>query len=631
MEITFDRKTVGTCLQQRFILPTYQREYKWETKHLRELLTDIQEVFLDAYDPAHGREDVGSYPAYFMGTIITTTADAGTKSIIDGQQRLTTLLMIMAFFSRIRTSNPDSSISNIDSMLRRQLYGKSQFNIEFDQDRAELFSRMVDVSKYGDLQALDDAIDTIPDLSESSRRIFALFRQIDDFLVDEIKRSLIPFFVDYLIERVYIFEIGVPKEQDGHKVFVTMNDRGLKLTPIDLLKGHFLSNINSAESNRRANEKWTDCVRDLRKLGPDEDSDFFKTWLRAQYARTIRGKNRGDQPGDFELIGDSYHRWVIERDDLLDLKNSDQFYNFIESRLPFFAAQYRKIRALETSYQEEFSAVFHNGSRELTLQYMAILSSIDVMDSTSDLERKIRVVSYFIDYYATMRVINLKDNNYDNIRDYMFSLCLKIRRKPVSELVDILANEIKSLEHTTDGLARMSYGTVKNKNLLHILARFADFLENGVEQTNRVGFAAYVDRNRGARTFDVEHVIPSNYAEVSADLGSANDFATREFAVDRDQLGALILLPRGRNRSLKATLYSGKLPKYAGENILAQTLTDAFFDNNPQVAAFKGEKGLVELEPVSVFNKAAIEKRFRLYKRLADLIWNEDTLRNLAK
>ena len=243
MEITFDRKTVGACLQQRFILPTYQREYKWETKHLRELLSDIQEAFLDSYKPCHGRQDVGTYPAYFLGTIITTTAEAGAKSIIDGQQRLTTLLMTMAYFSRLRASTPDSKISNLDAMLRRQVYGQDQFNIEFDPDRAELFSKVVNVGDYGDSQTLEAAVDSIPGLSESSRRIFDLFRQIDDFLLDQIKEGLIPNFVDYLTERVYLFEIGVPKEQDGHKVFVTMNDRGLKLAPIDLLKGHFLSNI----------------------------------------------------------------------------------------------------------------------------------------------------------------------------------------------------------------------------------------------------------------------------------------------------------------------------------------------------------------------------------------------------
>lgn len=631
MEITFDRKTVGMCLQQRFVLPSYQREYRWKTKHLRELLIDIQEVFLDSYDVCHGRQDVGNYPAYFLGTIITTIAEVGAKSIIDGQQRLTTLLMIMAYFSRLKALTADPKISNLDAMLRRQIFGQDQFNIEFDTDRTALFSKIINVEECRDLETLQVSVDSIPFLTESSRQIFDLFKQIDDFILDSIKESLIPNFIDYLTERVYLFEIGVPQEQDGHKVFVTMNDRGLKLAPIDLLKGHFLSNISHVESNRRANEKWTTCVRDLRKLGSDEDSDFFKTWLRAQYASTIRGKNRGDHPGDFELIGDAYHRWVVERGKLLELNNSDDFYSLIDDRLPFFTGHYQKIKNAETNYQPEFSSVFYNGTRELTLQYMAILASFDLSDSSLDVERKIRLVSYYVDYYATMRIINHKDNNYDNIRDYMFSLCLKIRRKPVSVLVNILVAEMRLLEDKISGLVRVSYGSVKNKNLLHLLARLADFLEEGVEQTNRVGFANYVDRNKGVRTFDIEHNIPNKLAEVTAELGADCDFIQPEFSKERDLLGGLILLPRGKNRSLKDMLYKGKLSRYAGENILAQTLTASFYDNNPQVVSFKADYQLDDLVPIDTFNKAAIDRRLRLYMRLAELIWNEANLRTFSQ
>ena len=67
MQITFDRKTVNTCLQQKFKLPTYQRDYKWEPKHLQELLTDIQEAFLASWKPEHGRKDVLGYDQYFLG------------------------------------------------------------------------------------------------------------------------------------------------------------------------------------------------------------------------------------------------------------------------------------------------------------------------------------------------------------------------------------------------------------------------------------------------------------------------------------------------------------------------------------------------------------------------------------
>lgn len=629
MEITFDRASVGTSLQQRFVLPTYQRDYKWETKHLQELLTDIQEAFLEEYKPDHGRQDVGGYAPYFLGTIITTNATSGYKAIVDGQQRLTTLVTVMAYFSRFGAMNPNVKISNIEPMLRRQVYGQEKFNIEFDEDRTALFSNILDVGKNSDGQTLENSVESIQNISESSKRIFRLFNEIENFLLDEIKENLIPNFVDYLTERVYLFEIGVPSEQDGHKVFVTMNDRGLRLAPIDLLKGHFLSNISNSDFNTRANEKWTHCIRDLRRIGADEDSAFFKTWLRAQYASTIRGKNRGDTPGDFELVGESYHRWVVDKGSLLGLSNSDNFYNFVDGRLPVFVEHYKKIKDAEANYRPEFPSVYFNGSKDLTLQYMVILASIDINDSSADVEKKIKIVSYYMDYYSSMRIINGKDNNYDNIRAYVFSLSKIIRRKSVDDLINLLSHEMSNSEDKIDGIEGLTYKNTKKQDLLHLLARFADYLEEKIEQTNRVGFSMYVDRNKGSRTFDIEHVLPNKPSEVQEDLGSNYDFSARDFQTERDRLGGLILLPRSRNRSMKDMLYNDKIARYSGDNILAQTLSESFYQNNPQVSAFMKSEN-VDLKHIEIFNKKSIEDRTSLYKTIAHKIWNVSTMKAMA-
>ena len=98
--ITFDRRTINESLQNKYVLPTYQREYKWTDKKFRELLTDLQDAFRQNYKEEHGRKDVGSYSEYFMGTIITTESSDGQKSIIDGQQRLTTITLILTYLQR---------------------------------------------------------------------------------------------------------------------------------------------------------------------------------------------------------------------------------------------------------------------------------------------------------------------------------------------------------------------------------------------------------------------------------------------------------------------------------------------------------------------------------------------------
>jgi uncharacterized protein with ParB-like and HNH nuclease domain len=60
MEITFDRKTINTCLQQRFALPTFQREYRWQASHVQELLTDIQDEFASNYEATDSRQRTSS-------------------------------------------------------------------------------------------------------------------------------------------------------------------------------------------------------------------------------------------------------------------------------------------------------------------------------------------------------------------------------------------------------------------------------------------------------------------------------------------------------------------------------------------------------------------------------------------
>ena len=230
-----------------------------------------------------------------MECIITTQVEQGAKAIVDGQQRITTLALILTFVHRASKQNPDTSISPVDQLIRRKVAGRSQFNLDMDDTRRKLFELLVDGP--ADEDDLEAAVESIPNIDPGSKQLWVLFQCISTLISSEITTNqLLPSFFDYLTECVYLFEIGVPREQDGHKVFVTMNDRGLKLGPIDLLKGFLLSSISGNEANRAAHSIWNTSLNQLRELGSDEDSNFFKTWLRAKYSRSIRGKNRGDTP-----------------------------------------------------------------------------------------------------------------------------------------------------------------------------------------------------------------------------------------------------------------------------------------------------------------------------------------------
>lgn len=626
MEISSDRRTVHQCLEQRFALPSYQREYKWEPKHFQELLQDIQEAFFANYMPEHGRSAVAKYDRYFLGTIITTAAADGQRTIVDGQQRITTLALIIAYFARLSKQNPSLGISDIASQLRRNVFGQNEFNISFDPPRRKLFELLIDHDDVATGVTLDAAVDSIANLDDGSKRLYELFGHADN-LIGQLDKKVIAFLVDYLTQCVILFEISVPGEQDGHKVFVTMNDRGLKLTPIDLLKGYLLSSVPDDAENITAHQAWRDALAKLTSLGSDEDSTFFKTWLRAQYADSSRGKQKGALPGDFEVVSDAYHRWVVDNRNLIGLNNSDDFYSFLTSRLPWYVDQYVKIKQAERSLSPAYPHVFYNGVRDLTLQSMLILAAIAPTDTQSEVAKKIKLVSYFLDCYAAYRIANRQDNTYNNLRDPLFELAKQIRNKSSSELAHILHRELLK---TTNGeplnIGEMRYYFFATSDLLHILARFADFLEQQFEATNKVGFDAYVQRGKGNKTFDIEHILPRSYKIIEADLAENHDFPNEtEFNAERNGLGAMILLSRGRNRSLQGQPYSAKLGVYSTESILAQTLTENFYKNNPQATDKLAQLGL-SFASIAAFNGASIKHRANAYNQMSAVLWNANDL-----
>lgn len=628
MEVTTDRRSVQQCLEQRYALPTYQREYKWEVKHLRELLQDIQETFFSSFKATDSRTAVSGYEKYFLGTIITIPAPDGRRAIVDGQQRITTLALVVAYFHKLAVINPRLDISDLSSLLRKRLYGQYQFNINFEKPRALLFNLLLDPALQG--TALEDAVEAIPDLDEGSRRLFRSYSQIHEYITDELEDATIPYFVDYLTQCVQLFEIGVPTEQDGHKVFVTMNDRGLKLGPIDLLKGYLLSNITHDEHNAQAHETWQRFLKKLQEVGQDEESSFFRNWLRSQHAVSIRGKQKDAAPGDFELASDSYHRWVETNSSALGLRTSDDYVELVQRRLPFFVDKYVQVLEAERTKQPQFPHVFFNGSRELTLQSMLILAALDPADSPKVAETKAALISYYLDCYATSRILNGQDNTYNNLRDPLFELVKIVRRKDIAALTAALESSFDSAIKSPISLRSIRYDKTESAVTLHILARLADYLEGSLELTNRVGFAVYVQRKKSNSTFDIEHLLPTAIDVTKLDLGDEFDFVDEaDYRETRNSLGGLILLSRGRNRSLKAKPFSEKIEAYATEGVLAQTFTESFYQNNPQVTSKLREMN-IEFQATRRVTKAVIESRANVYDRIAEQIWNKGRLSEIA-
>lgn len=102
--------------------------------------------------------------------------------------------------------------------------------------------------------------------NESVRNLYGRYYDIVDVFPEEITDDMLLYFCDWLAERVFFIEIVATTEQDAHKVFVTMNDRGLSLTSTEMLKGYILSEIKDDSSREKLNTIWKEKVLSLKKM-----------------------------------------------------------------------------------------------------------------------------------------------------------------------------------------------------------------------------------------------------------------------------------------------------------------------------------------------------------------------------
>src|SRR6266498_760451 len=130
-EIRGVSKTVRELLtNMKYSIDYYQREYKWTTKQVQELLEDLIGRFEEDYDEAHERHEVANYGHYFLGSIVISAKNGG-KFVIDGQQRLTTLTLLLIFLHNVQREREQQI--HIKDMIFSEKYGKRSFNIEVEE------------------------------------------------------------------------------------------------------------------------------------------------------------------------------------------------------------------------------------------------------------------------------------------------------------------------------------------------------------------------------------------------------------------------------------------------------------------------------------------------------------------
>lgn len=254
-----------------FSIPLYQRPYSWTDENTRELL-------LDLLNATPFPEQDGNADPYFLGSIVLIKGERPDSEIIDGQQRLTTLTMLLAALRHTL------SIKDMADHVTQYIYAPGnpltdrpdRFRLTLRQQDAEFFQHYV--QKEGGIELLQAEKTSV--LPDSRRRI----RTNTLLLVDELRnrteeeRQRLARFV---INNCYLVVVSTPSFDSAYRIFSILNDRGLNLSAADILKADLIGLLLEQDRSKYAHE-WEDLEE---RLGTDRFNQLF-AHVRMIYRRT---------------------------------------------------------------------------------------------------------------------------------------------------------------------------------------------------------------------------------------------------------------------------------------------------------------------------------------------------------
>lgn len=301
---------VTEIFQDKYVVPIYQRKYSWTDKEIEQLLEDII-----------NREENDKY---FLGTLTVDKKEDGSYEVIDGQQRLTTLCLIMIYLNK-HIDGLDKNIDNMPSFEARQIYDNAINSLKNIKENEE-------ITGYED---------NVKEIYDGYRCIENYFKNNDSNSDKFLKK----------LDNTFLVRVQVPKNTDLNHYFEIMNTRGEQLELHHIAKAKFLNAIKDNNDKKTASIIWDACSQMNRyvqmtfkseirkKLFKENLSDFradVSNWdtLKSIFNNTTDNEDRKKLENIIQEIKDGkFDKNVDENDNNKD-ENPERFESIIT--FPYF-------------------------------------------------------------------------------------------------------------------------------------------------------------------------------------------------------------------------------------------------------------------------------------------------------
>ncbi len=594
-----------------YYIDFYQRQYKWTEVPVKRLLDDVLYKFNEEFKTHKDLslpldQVINKYSWYYLNTYVTNNVD-GKLYIVDGQQRLTTLTLILIKLKHLAKQFN----SELEGWIGNKIVGLSGYKTDFWMNH--------EVHKPS-MKGLFDGLETEKiDISTglTAKNMVLNYNVVSSRLNHELTDILrFESFVFYFLHRLVLINLNV-EQTDVPMVFEVINDRGVRLKPYEILKGKLLGQISKEElEGLKLNDIWEEQVSIINAYKEDEIDQFFIYFLKAKYANTIGEGRRYDK---------DYHRAIFSENNLKLDHNPKVVKKFLQNDFKYYTNLYAKILEYynDNSSNNGFSHVYFNRLTEMDMQFLLILSTCKLNDPQED--EKIKTISYEVDrLFSLLQLQRSYGSNAFTIAIYKLSAI--IREKDVSVIRSAFDNTLRKLLSATRGVVAttsLSYGFFKETGIeldkrfkRYFFARIEKFIADNTNLNMKHSLYDLVQNTGSVNGFHIEHILADN----SENLKLFGD-DEEKFKSERNRLGALLLLKGKDNISSNNEVYKKKLKSYANTLYWNETLREDSYKSKLDFSNMIKNYNL-NFRALNEFGDAELEERHRLLYDMVKHIWN---------
>lgn len=620
-------------------LDVYQRDYRWsddkDYKIVTQLLIDIELRFENnlLVNSKYKKEELTliyknvneNFKAYFLNTIMLNE-QGGDIFIVDGQQRLTTILLVLIKLYHIGKNNEINGM-NVDKLLGEKIFEEDKAGIKHfkisNKDRNEIIRKIFENEPISDPDITNITQKNLKDNYNVISKYFDKYFFDKEGKIDAIKYN---YYIYNITEKVLIIEQVIKDKSDVAMIFETANDRGKELEPHEVLKGMLLG-VLETDVKEDCNTIWNQALKTFydKDWNYSDVDEFFRTYFRAKYVDNI---------SQYINFAGKYHRSLLSNNKIikdLDRSNPKKIETFIKNDFKYFYKLYLKIK--KYAVNESNIYVTSNYANEQSSQFLLILSALKLNDVEE--EAKISLVAKKIDQFYT--VSRLIGHYWDKDQKIIMELNKEIRNKSLSDIEQSF-DKIMVSYYNSKSISISSFNDIfqydnfKNSRIdgrftKIVLARVDNYLadllnEQSFSKQEKIYFIANSGKSP-VNGFHTEHMFANDERIMSQFLDKNGDFDEKLFNEQRNRLGALILLKGNENLRTQNWLYKKKFKSYVNSGfiwnrILTNSINPASINNctDPIKNSFKSY--LPDADGLLI--KDAIEERqlllFQLLKKI---------------